>query len=64
MNRELGACAILRQALLVEVLQLPSSGSFRMTAFGKVKGLRPKKRALGPQGKPELQVLGRASGNG
>ena len=35
-SRELGTCAILRQALLVEVLQLPSSSSFRMTAFRNV----------------------------
>jgi hypothetical protein len=44
-SRELGTCGILRQALLVDVLQLPLSGSFRMTAFGKVKSLRPKRRA-------------------
>ena len=37
-SRELGTCAILRQALLVEVLQLPSSGSFRMTEFTEREG--------------------------
>ncbi len=48
----------LRQALTVEVLQLPLSGSFRMTAFREIKKPQVQKSDL------SYRTMGSVRGNG